>query len=105
MFLNLLKLNPVYIRKASFGLYIDIVQQKTKKAVTIGVIDPRVIEILEHEFPKEVSQVQFIKEIKAICKLAGIKEMVSGYKNNPKTKRKEFKVAPKYEFMTSHIIP
>jgi integrase len=101
---DLLKLNHLNIRKASFGLYIDIVQQKTKKPVTVGVVDPRVIEILEHEFPKEVSQVQFNKEIKAICKLAGIKEKVSGYKNNPRTKRKELKVAPKYEFVTSHIM-
>lgn len=101
---DLLNLTPSNIRKASFGLYIDITQQKTKKAVTVGVVDPRVIEILEHEFPKEVSQVQFNKEIKAICKLAGIKEKVSGYKNNPKTKRKELIVAPKYEFVTSHIM-
>lgn len=101
---DLLNLSPYNIRKASFGLYIDIIQQKTKKSVTIGVVDSRVIEILKNEFPNKVSQVQFNKDIKAICKLAGIKEKVSGYKNNPNTKRNEIIVAAKYEFVTSHIM-
>ena len=46
--------------------------------------DPLVIEILENEFPRRVSQVVFNKQIKALCKMAGIKELVSGFKNNPK---------------------
>jgi len=85
-------------------LYIDILLQKTKKAVTIGVADPMVIELLEHEFPEKVSQVAFNKEIKTLCKLAGIDELVNGFKNNPKTRRKEIVKAPKYEFVTSHIM-
>lgn len=101
---DLLKLTPRNLRKATSGLYIDIVQQKTKKAVTIGVADPLVIKILEKEFPKKVSQVAFNKEIKVLCKMAGINEFVSGFKNNPKTRRKEIVSAPKYEFVTSHIM-
>jgi len=72
--------------------------------VTVGVADPLVIEILENEFPRKVSQVAFNKEIKTLCKLAGIDEWVSGFKNNPKTRRKEIVKAPKYEFVTSHIM-
>ena len=30
--------------------------------------------------------------------------MVSGFKNNPKTRRKEIVTAPKYKFVTSHIM-
>lgn len=101
---DLLKLTPRNLRKAPSGLYIDIVQQKTKKAVTIGVADPLIMNILENEFPKKVSQVAFNKEIKVLCKMAGIKEFVSGFKNNPKTRRKEIVTAPKYEFVTSHIM-
>jgi hypothetical protein len=67
-----IKLSPNNLRKASSGLYIDILQQKTKKAVNVGVADPLVIEILENEFPKRVSQVLFNKQIKSICKMAGI---------------------------------
>ena len=66
--------------------------------------DPLVIEILENEFPRKVSQVVFNKQIKALCKLAGIEDLVSGFKNNPKTRRKEIINAPKYEFVTSHIM-
>ena len=92
------------LRKAPTGLYIDILQQKTKKAVTVGVADPLVIKLLENEFPRKVSQVVFNKQIKALCKMAGIEGLVSGFKNNPKTRRKEIVNAPKYEFVTSHIM-
>jgi len=43
---DLLKLNPNNIRRAHTGLYIDILQQKIKKAVTVGVADPLVIEVI-----------------------------------------------------------
>ena len=101
---DLLSLNSSNIRKANNGLYIDIIQQKTKKAVTIGVADPLVIDLLESEFPKVLSQEAFNKQIKMICKIAGIDEVVRGFKNNPKTRRKEVLSAPKYEFVTSHIM-
>ena len=101
---DLLKLSPDNLRKAPTGLYIDILQQKTKKAVTVGVADPIVIKLLENKFPRKVSQVVFNKQIKALCRMAEIDELVSGFKNNPKTRRKEIVNAPKYEFVTSHIM-
>ena len=101
---DLLKLTINNLRKAPTGLYIDIVQQKTKKAITVGVADPLVIQLLENKFPKRVSQVVFNKQIKSLCKMAGINGLVSGFKNNPKTRRKEVVSAPKYEFITSHIM-
>jgi integrase len=85
-------------------LYIDILQQKTKKAVAVGVADPLVIKLLENEIPRKVSQVVFNKQMKALCKMARIDGLVSGFKNNPKTRRKEIVVAPKYEFVTSPIM-
>jgi integrase len=36
--------------------------------------------------------------------MAGIEDLVSGFKNNPKTRRKEIVEAPKYAFVTSHIM-
>jgi integrase len=42
--------------------------------------------------------------LKVICRIAGIEEVVRGFKNNPKTRRKEVVDAPKYEFVTSHIM-
>jgi hypothetical protein len=84
-------------------LYIDILQQKTKKAVTVGVADPLVIELLGNEFPRKVSQVVFNKQMKALCRMAGINGLVPGFKNNPKTRRKEIINAPKYAFVT-HLL-
>jgi len=101
---DLLKLSPNNLRKAPTGLYIDIIQQKTRKSVTVGVVDSLVIEILENALPKKVSQVVFNKQIKALCRMAEIDGLVSGFKNNPKTRRKEIVNAPKYEFVTSHIM-
>jgi integrase len=101
---DLLKLTFNDLRKAPTGLYIDIVQQKTKKAVTVGVADPLVIQLLENKFPKRVSQVVFNKQIKSLCRMSKIDELVNGFKNNPKTRRKEIINAPKYEFVTSHIM-
>ena len=102
--INLLKLNPDNLRKAPIRLYIDILYQKRKKAVTIGVADSLVIEILENEFPRKVFQVVFNKQINALCKMAAIDSLVTGFKNNPKTRRKEIVDAPNYEFVTSHIM-
>jgi hypothetical protein len=99
-----LKLTPNNLSKAPTGLYIDIIQQKTTKAVTVEVTDPLVIKILENEFPKKVSQFMFNKQIKALCKMAGIEDLVPGFKNHPKTRRKEIVNAPEYAFVTSDIM-
>lgn len=36
--------------------------------------------------------------------MAGKYEFISGFKKNPKTRRKEIVKAPKYKFVTSHIM-
>jgi hypothetical protein len=99
-----LKLRPNTLRKVTSRLYNDILQQKTKNALTIGVANPIVIKLLENEFPRRVSQVEFNKQMKVLCRMAGINDLVSGFKNNPKTRRKEIINAPKYAFVTSHIM-
>jgi hypothetical protein len=51
-----------------------------------------------------IYKVAFNKQMKALCRMAGIDEIVSGFKNNPKTPRKEIVNAPKYAFVTSPIM-
>ena len=85
-----LKLNPNTLRKAPIGLYIDILQQKTKKAVTVGVADPLVIEILENKFQRKVSQVVFNKQIKALCKMAGLMNWCLGLKTTQRLVGRKF---------------
>lgn len=69
---DLLTLEQNQIRQAGQGLYIDIIQQKTEKYVTVGVIDPMVIYILTKDFPYKISPQQFNVQLKEICKRAGI---------------------------------
>ena len=99
---DLLKLTPQNIRKAELGVYVDLLQQKTEKHVTIGVVDAKVIQILEDYFPYLISAQQFNKQIKQICQLAEITEMVKGYKTCEKTRRRKLGVYPKYSLISSH---
>jgi integrase len=101
---DLLKLTPCNLRKASSRLFVNILQQKSKKALTVGVADLLVIKISEKESPRIVSQVVFHKQMKALCRMSKIEGLLPRFKNTPKTRRKEIVNAPKYTFVTSHIM-
>jgi integrase len=99
---DLLALKPLQLRFIENGVYIDINQQKTDKYVTVGVVDKEVIQILKNNFPYPISAQLFNRQIKQICQIAGIYEMVSGYKLCIKTKRKRLGTHPKYSLISSH---
>ncbi|MBT6953104.1 MAG: tyrosine-type recombinase/integrase, partial [Flavobacteriaceae bacterium] len=99
---DLLALKPSQLRFIENGVYIDIDQQKTDKYVTVGVVDKEVIQILKQRFPYPISAQLFNRQIKQICQIAGIYEMVSGYKLCPKTRRKRLGTHPKYSLISSH---
>ena len=99
---DLLALKPSQLRFIENGVYIDINQQKTDKDVTVGVVDKEVIQILKQRFPYPISAQLFNRQIKQICQIAGIYEMVSGYKLCIKTKRKRLGIHPKYSLISSH---
>ena len=99
---DLLDLKPSQLRFIENGVYIDINQQKTDKYVTVGVVDKEVIQILKKNFPYAISAQLFNRQIKQICQIAGIYEMVSGYKLCPKTRRKRLGTHPKYSLISSH---
>ena len=99
---DLLALKPFQLRFIENGVYIDINQQKTDKYVTVGVVDKEVIQILKKNFPYSISAQLFNRQIKQICQIAGIYEMVSGYKLCIKTKRKRLGIHPKYSLISSH---
>lgn len=100
---DLLTLKPSQIRAAkNGGIYVDIVQQKTQKKVTIGIIDTTAIKILTTDFPKKISSCKFNKYLKEVLMLAKINEPVTAYRYNGKLKRKELGVFPKYAIITSH---
>jgi len=100
---DLLRIEPSWIRPAkNGGVYIDIVQQKTKKRVTVGVIDPVPLKILREDFPRKIGARCFNRYMKEVCREAGIDQQVKGYKLNKETKRKELGTHPKYELLSSH---
>ena len=99
---DLLKITNENIRYKGNTIYIDIIQQKTNKNVTIGIIAPHVIDIIENHLPNEVPHQKLNDYVKVVCKLAGIDEVVKGSKLNTETNRKELGMYPKHELITSH---
>ena len=99
---DLLEITNENIRYNGKNYYIDIMQQKTNKSVTIGIIAPHVIDIIENNLPKKIPHQKLNEYAKVICKLAGIVEVVKGTKLNTDTNRKELGHYPKYELIASH---
>ncbi|MDA9262638.1 site-specific integrase [bacterium] len=100
---DLLTLKPEQIRPAKNGrIYVDILQQKTQKSVTVGIINPIAIKILTQDFPKKIASCKFNKHLKEVLRLAEINEPVTAFRYNGKLKRKEHGVFPKYAIITSH---
>ncbi|RTY94323.1 integrase [Flavobacterium sp. GSN2] len=99
---DLLKITNKNIRYKGGNMYLDIIQQKTNKNVTIGIIAPHVIDIIENHLPKEIPHQKLNEYSKVVCKMAGIVEVVKGTKLNTDTNRKELGNYPKYELIASH---
>ncbi len=81
---------------------LDVVQQKTKKSVTVGIISPYIIDIIENNFPYKIPHQKLNDFVKVVCKMAGIVEVVKGNKLNTETNRKEVGFYPKYQLIASH---
>jgi integrase len=100
---DLLNITPEHFRYNDKGnMYLDIIQQKTGKSVTIPIIDPNIIDIIKNDLPHKITIQNLNAYIKKVCEFAKIVEVVEGKKLNPITRRKEFKKYPKHELITSH---
>jgi integrase len=99
---DLLNIEPHNIRYDGSSIYIDIIQQKTNKSVTVGVFSPYVSEFVLKSFPKIIPHQKLNDIIKVVCKYTGIAEVIKGNKLNTKTNRKETGFYPKYELIASH---
>lgn len=99
---DLLNITKDDIRYKSGNMYIDVIQQKTKKSVTIGVINPNIIDIIENGFPHKISTQKMNDYIKKVCELAEINESIEGKKYDEITKRKKLNFYPKYDLVTTH---
>ena len=100
---DLLAITKLDIRSApNGGVYVDIIQKKTRTAVTVGVINPLAVDIITHHFPRRIGDRCFNKYLKEVLEMAGINEEVKGYQYNPESKRKEIGLFPKYQVISSH---
>ena len=100
---DLLSLKKDQIRFDEKGLaMIDIKQTKGGTVVTVPVKNEIVISILKYKFPYRISDQNFNKYMKEVCKRAGLSEIVSGHKFNALSKRKELVKSPKYDLLSSH---
>lgn len=85
--------------------FISIKTQKTKSFVKVP-IHTHVKHVLDKRFsqlPKKMTATEYNKQLKVVCQLAEIDNLVYGKVWNPEIKRKERKYLPKYAFCTSHI--
>ena len=99
---DLMNITKEDIRYKGGNMYLDIIQQKTKKAVTIGIIAPHVIDIIENSFPYKISIQKLNLYIKEVCKIAKIETLTEGKIFDAKTGRKELKFYEKHKLITSH---
>ena len=105
-FMNFKKTDMVEIVNGSNRIQaIKITQQKTGKLLEIPLFK-MVREILDKrggEFPEAISDQRYNTNIKKICQLVGINEVVFGSKMDKATKRLVTGNFPKYELVSSHI--
>ena len=99
---DLLNITKNNFRHKNGGVYIDVLQEKTKKSVTIGINDSYIIKILNDKFPEHISDVRLNSLSKIICKMAEMTQVVEGEKLNIIINRKEFGNFPKFELISSH---
>ncbi|MBD3582741.1 tyrosine-type recombinase/integrase [Flavobacterium selenitireducens] len=99
---DLLKLTTDNIRYKGGNMYIDLIQEKGKKHVTVGVINPDIINIIENEFPYAISLQKLNEYIKAVALESGLDQKIEGRKMDKKSKRKVLGYYPKCDLITGH---
>lgn len=101
---DLMNLSKTNLRLEQNYLFVDLVQEKTKKSVTIPIYDDYVRNILLNKFPYSLTPQKLNDHLKNVCEKAKINQLVKGKKTNPETKRKELGNYPKFQLITSHCM-
>lgn len=99
---DLLAVKKEDFRFTSKGIYLDIIQQKTGKPVTIPIVEDYIINMIENDFPYKISSQKLNEYIKEVCKISKIDDIIEGKKINKDTKRKKIDNYPKHELITTH---
>lgn len=99
---DLLNLTLKNVRELNDGTRVlDLKQKKTKKDVTVPLIDKAWV-IVQDGFPYPIKSQNFNDYIKEVARLAGLTDLVEGKKMISETQRKDLGMYPKCELITSH---
>ena len=99
---DLINITKDNIRYKGGNMYLDIVQQKTKKSITISINAPHVIDIIENEFPYKISTQKLNDYIKKVCEIAKINTTTQGKIFDKETGRKKLGFYEKHKLITTH---
>ena len=99
---DLLSLTSNNLRYVDNHLFVDMIQQKTHKSVTVPIASSEIREMIENDFPSPISSQKLNKYIKTVCELSGIDDTLEGKIMDKRTNRKVLGMYPKYELITSH---
>ena len=100
---DLLKLNKNYITTLNNGTKAIAIKQKKTGNQVIIPISKEFEKLVSTGYPYQVSLRMFNMGIKKVCELSGINKPITGYLMNPKTRRKEKGLYPKYALIGSHV--
>lgn len=99
---DLLSIKKSNIRREGDFVFVDILQQKTGKEVTIPLASKEMQDLILKNPPYPISQQKLNQHIKDLCKSAEINELCKGKILDKKINRKVFGKYPKYELITTH---
>lgn len=99
---DLLNLTKENIRYMDDQPVIDLIQQKTKKEVTIPISSEFIKNEILSDFPHRISNQKLNEYIKKVCKIAEIDAPTYGKIRDHSTNRNVSGHYPKYKLITSH---
>ncbi len=102
---DLMNIQTTNIRELDGHKVIDVIQEKTKKGVTVPIVGDYAKEIINTQLPHPISLQKLNDYIKQVCKIVGLDELMAGYLikiDEKKVKRKVFGDYPKWQLITSH---
>ncbi|PHR42487.1 MAG: integrase [Fluviicola sp.] len=99
---DLLSIKKSNIRREGDFVFVDILQQKTGKEVTIPLASKEMQDLILKNPPYPISQQKLNQHIKDLCKSAEINELCKGKILDKKINRKVYGKYPKYELITTH---
>jgi len=99
---DLLNITSDNIRYEANDMFVDIIQDKSRKLVTIPITTDYVKEMIRSRLPHKISEQKLNEYIKVVCEKADITYSTDGKKFKRETRRVLLGSYPKNELITTH---